>query len=109
MAWWRDQARTPKEKIEEVVGRAKILKTFSRQKDRQIIGGHVTSGTVLKGKEVKIIRRDSEIGRGKIVELQEQKIKVNQVEEGNQFGAEIDSKFTIAEGDYIEVFETIFK
>ena len=37
-----------------------------------------------------------------IKKFQEQKIKINQVEEGTQFGSEIDSKIELSAGDYIE-------
>ena len=99
----------PKQTIEEVLGRAKVLKTFNKEKDKQIIGCAMVSGKIVVGKEVKIIRRETEIGRGKIVGLQLQKIKVSDVEENNQFGAELDAKIEIATGDYLEVFETITK
>ncbi len=102
-------ARQPKEKVEETIGRAKILKVFSQNKDKQIIGGQVTTGKISRGKEVKILRRETEVGRGKITDLQEQKIKTGLVEEGAQFGAEVDSKLLIAPGDFLEVFEIVIK
>lgn len=109
--WLEDEMKkiAPKQKIEEVTGRAKVLKVFGKDKDKQIIGGTVVSGLMSTGKEVKIMRRDTEIGRGKILGLQLQKIKTTEVQEGNQFGTEIDAKIEIAPGDYIEAFETIIK
>lgn len=101
--------RAPKITIEETLGRAKILKIFGHDKDRQILGGIVSSGKLIKNKPVKILRRDIEIGRGKITNLQLQKIKVDEVDENNQFGAEIDSVMEISEGDIIEAFDTIIK
>jgi translation initiation factor IF-2 len=109
--WLEEEMKkiAPKQKIEEVLGRAKILKTFSKVKDKQIIGGTVVSGTITIGKEIKIIRRETEIGRGKIVGLQMQKIKATEITEGNQFGGEIDARAEIAPGDYLEAFDTIIK
>ncbi|MEK7477822.1 MAG: translation initiation factor IF-2 [Patescibacteria group bacterium] len=103
------KTRTPKERVEEMMGRAKILKIFNRAKDKQIIGGQVIKGKIVKGKEMVIYRHDREVGRGKITDLQEKKIKTSQVEEGAQFGAEIDSKIIISAGDLIEVVESVFK
>ena len=103
------KARTPKEKVEEITGRAKILKVFAQNRDKQIIGGQVTKGVIKRGSEVKIMRHDTVIGSGKILDLQEMKIKIAQVEEGTQFGAEIDSKMTMAPGDYIEAIEVTLK
>lgn len=101
--------RTPKVTTEETVGRAKILKNFANMKGKQIIGGIVNAGKIAKGLKVKIHRHDNEIGQGKIIDLQIQKIKVNEVEENTQFGAEIESRIEIATGDVIYAFETTIK
>lgn len=97
--------RMPHEEVEKTLGQARILKTFSKQKDRQVVGGVVLSGVIHVGKDVKIIRQKNEIGRGEINELQENKVKAKEVAEGKQFGVTIDSKMTIAEGDIIEAFD----
>ncbi len=102
------QAR-PKQTTELILGKAKILKIFGENGDKQIVGGIVSQGKVVRGKKVKILRHDNKIGQGKIVGLQMQKIKAEEVEENTQFGAEIETKLEIAPGDYIEVFETIVK
>jgi len=109
--WLEEEMKqaVPKQTAEEVLGKAKILKTFGTNGDKQIIGGIVGQGKVIQGKEIKVLRRENEIGRGKIIGLQMQKIKVDEVEENNQFGAEIDAKIEIARGDYIEVFEIVTK
>lgn len=99
----------PKQKVEEIIGQAKIIKIFGNDKGHQIIGGSVTNGRIIRGKEVKIMRRDNEVARGKLIGLQLQKIKVDEVAEGNQFGAEIDARLDVAPGDYIEVFEVVTK
>lgn len=96
--------RTPKIMGEEVVGTAKILKTFSATKHKQVIGGKVTSGALEVGAQVKIMRREVEIGRGKIEGLQAQKLAAKKVEEGNECGMMIDAKIEIAGGDILEAF-----
>lgn len=96
--------RTPKVMGEEVVGTAKILKTFSAAKHKQVIGGKVLTGVLEVGAQVKIIRRDVEIGRGKIEGLQAQKLATKKVEEGNECGMMIDAKMEIASGDVLEAF-----
>ena len=50
------------------------------------------------------MRREFEIGRGKIVNLEQSKIKTKEVLEGNEFGMMIESKIEIAPGDVIELF-----
>ncbi len=102
-------SKIPKEYIDEVSGVAKVLAVFSKNKDKQIVGGKVQQGSLLIGSEVKILRRDVEIGLGKIKELQQQKAKTDEVREGYEFGTLIESKMEIAIGDKIQGFRTIEK
>ncbi len=103
------KAIAPKVTIEQTVGKAKILKTFSRTKDKQVVGGQASEGVIARGRKVRILRRDVEVGHGEIADLQMQKIKTSEVPAGNQFGAEISSKIEIAPGDVIEVFDLVTK
>ena len=50
------------------------------------------------------MRREFEIGRGKIVNLEKSKVKTSVVEKGFEFGMMIESKIEIAPGDIIELF-----
>lgn len=95
--------RTPKIETEEVTARAKILKSFSRVKDKQVIGARVESGTIKLKSPVRIIRRDVEVGRGQIVSLQQNKAPAQKVEGGYEFGAQIQSKIELMPGDYLEM------
>jgi translation initiation factor IF-2 len=101
--------RRPKVETTETTGSAKILKVFSRTKERQIVGGKVLKGRIILDKIVKIMRREFEIGRGRIVNLEKSKAKVREVEEGAEFGMMIESKIEIAEGDIIESFSVTQK
>jgi methionine-rich copper-binding protein CopC len=58
------------------------------------------------GEQVKILRRDIEIGRGKLQNLQQQKADVQSVS-NDEFGMQIESKVEIAPGDYIETFKIV--
>ncbi len=98
------EKRRPKIETVETTGRAKIIRAFSRTKERQIIGGKVTEGKIVLGGTVKIIRREFEIGRGRIVNLEKSKTKTSEVEEGTEFGMMIESKIEIVAGDVIELF-----
>lgn len=101
--------RRPKVEIVETTGRAKVLKVFSRTKERQIVGAKTLKGRMVLDKTVKIMRREFEIGRGKIVNLEKSKTKVKEVEEGAEFGMMIESKIEIVEGDIIESFSVTQK
>lgn len=105
--WFQEivENRLPHEEIELSLGKLKILKSFSTNKDKQVLGGEVKEGVIKLGKKVKIIRRDFNIGIGKVIELQSMKIKTEEVLEGNQCGIMIESKIEIIPGDIIECIE----
>jgi len=102
-------AKVPKEYVEEVTGTAKILALFSKEKDRQVVGGKVESGEIGNGNDVRIMRRGTEIVRGKIRELQSKKIRTQEVAEGFEFGMMVEAKMEIAVGDRIEAVRTVEK
>jgi len=101
--------KTPMIEVEEVLGKAKILKFFSSTRDKQIIGGKVIDKEIKVGHQVKIVRREVTIGQGLIRELQQTKVKTDSVQEGFEFGALIESKMELAPGDIIEDFVTVEK
>jgi len=109
--WLETQMEERRPKIEtiETIGKAKIIRAFSRTKERQIVGGKVQNGQIYLNSTVRIIRREFEIGRGKIVNLEKSKTKVNIVEEGVEFGMMLESKIEVVAGDIIESFAIIQK
>ena len=96
--------RRPKVEIEKIIGQAKILKLFSETKNRYVLGGKVTEGKISKNNLLKIWRRESLIGPGKIISLQHNKVEVSEIEAGNEFGVMIEAKFNIAPGDTLQTF-----
>jgi len=100
---------TPKMKTEVIHGTAKILKIFSTTKDKQVLGARVEEGLISLHDEVRISRRDTELGRGRIRELQQSKAKASEVREGLECGAMIESKVEIMPGDKIESFAVVEK
>ncbi len=98
------EERRPRVETKEVTGSLKVLKTFGETKDKKVVGGKVITGRITLGGIVRIIRRDFEIGTGKIVELQMNKIKAKEVMEGNDCGVLVESKMDIAPGDVLESF-----
>jgi translation initiation factor IF-2 len=85
-----------------ITGSTKILRIFSKNKDKQVVGGRVDEGEIKSGSSVKIWRRDNLIGEGKIKELQSQKIKTSVVKEGEEFGMMIESKIELVQGDILK-------
>ncbi len=92
-------------KKDRITGRAEILKVFSKTKNKCLAGGRVLEGKISKGGKVRIKRDDAETGAGKIIGLQSGKSETNEVEEGKEFGAMIESRTEIAKGDIIEIVE----
>ena len=109
--WLKEEMEKRRPRIEttEILGRAKILKAFSKTKEKQILGGKVYEGKIILDGTVKIMRRDFEIGKGKVVNLEKQKSKVREVEDGAEFGMMIESKLEIVPGDTIEGFAVVQK
>jgi translation initiation factor IF-2 len=99
-------ARTPKQEAEVVTGKAKILKEFSVQKNLHVLGARVEEGEIKLKQQVRIMRRDIEIGKGVIVNLQQAKINVSSLKEG-EFGLQLNTKAEPAPGDYIEGIEIV--
>jgi len=98
--------RTPTKEEEVTTGKAKILVYFSTQKNTHVLGGRLDEGTIKMKQGIRIIRRDIVVGKGRITNLQHAKQDVDSVSDG-EFGMQIESKTTLAPGDYIEGFDTI--
>jgi translation initiation factor IF-2 len=94
--------------MEEVVvtGKVKILKNFSIQKNTYVLGGRVEEGQIKMQQRVRITRRDIEIGKGTIKNLQQYKSDVQKVDEG-EFGMQLETKTEVAPGDYLEPFDIV--
>lgn len=109
--WLHDEIdkRRPRENTEEKTGTAKILKVFSTTRGKVVLGGKVESGELTEGAQVKIMRRDLELGVGEVVSLQTQKLSTKVVAAGNEFGAMIKTSVEPAAGDSIESFTVVFK
>jgi translation initiation factor IF-2 len=99
----------PRRVVEEVVGKAKVLKQFSSRKDEHVVGGSVLEGYVAKGASVRVLRRGTLIGVGKIRNLQTNKQNVERVDTGSEFGTLIEAVFEITQGDTLECFVTVTK
>ena len=98
------EEKWPRVETLETIGRAMIIRAFSRTKEKQIVGGKVVEGQISLNSTIKIMRREFEIGRGKIVNLEKGKTKTSEVEEGVEFGMMLESKMEVVGGDVIESF-----
>lgn len=86
---------------ETKLGVAQIIKHFSTSGSKQVVGGRVTEGTLFRDDRVMIMRRGIEVGLGKVVNLQSKKSDVSSVPEGDEFGAQIETKGDIIANDVL--------
>lgn len=98
--------RTPKKEEAVTTGKAKILKHFSTQKYTHVMGGRVEEGELKLGQNVKVMRRDIQVGKGVIKNLQSMKSDVDKISEG-EFGMQIESRDDIAPGDILEAYDLV--
>jgi translation initiation factor IF-2 len=97
-------------------GKAKVLAIFRTEKGQMIIGGRVEEGELRKNKPVAIWRKNTEaeegeieVGRGEILDLQQNKLAAKEVSRGNEFGMKIKTNVRLLEGDTLESFEENLK
>ncbi len=98
--------RTPRMEEQQVTGKVKVLKYFSTQKNLHVLGARMEEGVIKMKQRVKITRRDVEIGKGTIKNLQQFKSDVQQVETG-EFGLQLETRNEVAPGDNLEPYDTV--
>ncbi len=103
------EARRIRKEVDTILGQAKILKVFSSTKSICVAGGNVIMGVISKKEQFKLMRGGVEITRGAIEGLQLAKSPVSSVEEGNEFGMQLECKEEILQGDIIETFKREIK
>jgi len=101
------QSTRPKRQVEEIIGKARVLKQFSTRKDEQVIGGSVTEGRLDRKAAVRVMRRNAVVGLGKIKNIQTNKQDVDRADTGTEFGAQIEATFNIVQGDTLECFKNV--
>jgi len=98
------EACVPTIEIEKELGRAKVLKTFSSDAKKQVLGARYISGILTVGDRVKLIRKDTEIARGTIANLQQARADVHVIKTEGDFGTEIEARADATFGDEIVAF-----
>lgn len=78
--------RLPKRVLREEVGTVKLLATFKNDPPRQVIGGRVENGAARKDVVCEIEREGDVIARGMVLEVQQEKIAVDEVTQGKECG-----------------------
>jgi len=82
-------------------GKMKVLAIFKTGKKDMIIGGRVISGTISNSSLIEVIREENSIGKGRLSNLQQNKVNVDEVTNGNECGITFDGETKIKEGDIL--------
>ncbi len=96
----------PERRVEEVVGKARVLKLFSTRKDMHVVGCVVHEGYMTRNATTKIMRRGVLIGIGTVRNIQSHKQDVSRVDTDSECGVELTSSFEITQGDVLECYVT---
>lgn len=88
----------PKEELKEI-GKIEVLAIFRTEKNRQIVGGKVIEGEVIKGARIEVFENEEKKGEGKLLSLQQNKKDVQKVEAGKECGILYQGNTKIKEGD----------
>jgi len=91
-------------KEKKVSGELEVLKIFGAEKNRLVLGGRVVAGVIKNGASVGFERRESAIGEGKIINLQENKKDVSEVGEGKECGLLVETSAKVAAHDRLKIF-----
>ena len=93
---------------EEIVrtdlGKLKVLAVFRTGKKDMIVGGKVMSGKMVNGESIEVLRGEKSAGRGKLANLQQNKVNVDEVKEGLECGITFEGETKIKEGDTLICF-----
>lgn len=80
-------------------GKMKVLAIFKTGKKDMIVGGKVTGGKLVNGSFIDVFRNDNNIGKGKLSNLQQNKINVDECLLNNECGITFEGETKIKEGD----------
>ncbi|MDP2736022.1 MAG: hypothetical protein Q8P12_07505, partial [bacterium] len=92
------------ETVRTELGSMKVLAVFLTEKNRQIVGGRVSSGEIRKGSRVEVVRQEQAVGTGKIVNVQKNKKDVGSVKAGEECGLVYEGSERVQEGDALKAF-----
>lgn len=101
------KARAPRITAEELLGEAKVLKSFSTAGTKQTLGARWNSGLLTVGDQVKIDRRGLHIGNAKLTNLQVARADVKEIKMEGEFGLQIEGKYEAAPGDTLIAFRMV--
>ena len=103
------QEHAPQVTVEELLGEAKVLKTFSVAGNKHVLGARWNSGVLSVGDLVKVDRRGVPLGTGKLTNLQVARSDVQEIKMEGEFGLQVETKADIAAGDTLTTYRMVTK
>lgn len=93
------------------VGQLEVLGIFRTEKDKMIIGGRVTKGKVVaKDAKIDVYRNGEEpIGTGELVNLQHNKVDIDEVKKDQECGMTFAGETKIKVGDTLHIYTEVMK
>ena len=101
------EERVPAIASEKELGRAKVLKAFSSSAKKQVLGARFISGALTTKDRIKLMRGDTELARGSILNLQQARADIKEIHTEGDFGIEIEARESATFGDEIVAFAII--
>jgi len=92
------------ETIRRDIGKMLVLKVFRTEKGRQIIGGRIIEGEVLKSAKIEVFREEELLSKGRILELQREKKAIERGEVNDEVGILYEGKEKIQEDDILNFY-----
>lgn len=83
------------------LGKMKVLAIFKTGKKDMIVGGQIISGKIVNSSLIEVVRDENIIGKGKLFNLQQNKVNVDEVASGNECGITFEGETKIKEGDIL--------
>ncbi|HYX88865.1 MAG TPA: translation initiation factor IF-2 [Gaiellaceae bacterium] len=92
--------------MERTLGEVEVRQLFRVSRLGTIAGSYVTSGTVRRGANVRVVRDGTVVHETRVAQLKRFKDDVREVDEGYECGILLDGFNDVKEGDVLEVYET---
>jgi len=92
------------EQVEEVLGEAEVRQTFKVSRLGTIAGCMVTSGTIQRGAQARLVRDGTIVHDGRIDTLKRFQDDVREVQQGFECGLTLENYNDVKEGDVLEVY-----
>ena len=93
------------ELIREDLAELKVLVVFMTKRNRQIVGGRITTGEITKGTQIEVFREEEKVGEGRVINLQMNKREIERGVRGDEVGILYEGSVQIEKGDTLIIYK----